>query len=260
MILAIDIGNTNIDVGIFNVHDKEEHTLLNNFRLHTELNVTVDEFGSLVKSVLSNNHINASKIKGIICSNVASPLNKIVMGASQKYFSCDCMFVAHDIVTGLVFDYDVPSNIGADRIVNAVCVNTLYKGNSIIIDFGTATTFCVLTDKSEYLGGLILPGIATSLNALTNKAFKLPKLDLSHPTRVIGKSTHEGMLSGIYHGTMGILEGVVREIKHELNRDKVTVLATGGLSSYVDKAKCIDHIDPHLTLKGLNILYHLNNR
>ena len=259
MLLAIDVGNTNIEIGLFRLSDQNEHKIVNSFRCSTNRSSTTDEIGSMFKSFLFFNQINCSNIKAIICSSVVPPLNHSLIRMSTKYFNCNAIFVNHKLNTGLKFAYINPAEIGADRIVNAVAVSTIYKGPAVVVDFGTATTFCLISDNNEYLGGIIASGMQTSLDALTQKAAKLPKIELSIPSSIIGKSTHDGMLSGTYYGTISLVEGMVRKIKDQAGIDNLKIVATGGLSNFVSQGTDIfDIVDNQLTLKGLNILYHLN--
>ncbi len=258
MILTIDTGNTNISVGIFN-YAEDDLKVVKTFRLATRPFFTTDEIGTSLKSMLFHNGIKCSKIKGVVISSVVPKLNFSLNKMTEKYFDRTPLFVSIKLNLGIVYRYKNPYEIGADRLVNLVAVNELYKTPAIIVDFGTATTFCVLSRKSEYLGGVIVPGIKTSFEALMQKAAKLPKVELKKPKRVIGKTTKQGMQSGIYHSTMTTVEGIISYIKKETETNNYHIVGTGGFTRYLSsKNSLFDVVDPILTLKGLKIIYHKN--
>ncbi len=257
MLLAIDIGNTNMVVGIYDLN-KDDQLIASN-RVGTHKRATSDELGVLLKSLLFHSKINSSDISGIICSSVVPPINHAVQQMSEKFFHTKPLFVTHQIRTGITFNYPNPSEIGADRIVNAVAVHELYGGPAIIIDFGTATTFCVLSEKAEYMGGIIMPGLIMSMESLSQKASKLPNIELQKPDTLLGKSTSHAMCSGVYYGAVYMLEGMIEHLKQELSLNNCQVIATGGLSKLIQSGThCIDVTDTLLTLKGLKIIYNKN--
>lgn len=257
MILVMDVGNTNIVLGVYK--DKE---LLVQWRVSTDRQKTVDEYGLILHSLFTYNNVNnvqQENIKAIIISSVVPPLMPNLEKMCYKYFNLKPLVVGPGVKTGLKIRYENPREVGADRIVNAVAVNELYGGPAIIVDFGTATTFCALADNGEYLGGAITPGIGISTEALFQRAAKLPRIELIKPTSVIGKNTVSSMQSGIIYGYIGQVDGIVERMKKEMNEPKALVIATGGLAELLkEDAKTIDKVDPFLTLEGLRIIYEKN--
>ncbi|MEG6522059.1 type III pantothenate kinase [Desulfotomaculum sp. 1211_IL3151] len=253
MILAVDIGNTNIVFGVFN-----DKTLIANWRLATDRNRTADEYVVLLKELFSLSHIKMKDVEGIIISSVVPPLNPILEYVSKKYFNISPIQVGPGIKNGLHIKMDNPREVGADRIVNAVAAYTLYGGPLIIVDFGTATTFCCVTAKGEYLGGAIAPGITISAEALYTKAAKLPRVELVKPLGIIGKNTITAMQSGIIYGFAGQVEFLVRRMKQEIGAD-AKVIATGGLADIMaQETSVIDKVNQFLTLQGLKFIYDRN--
>ncbi|HSQ78451.1 MAG TPA: type III pantothenate kinase, partial [Nitrospirota bacterium] len=197
-------------------------------------------------------------ITGVIISTVVPPLLPVMTEMSRKYFHREPMVVTHEIKTGITMRYDNPKEVGADRIVNAAAAYKLYGGPIIIVDFGTATTFCAVTKSGEYLGGAITPGVKISAEALFQRASKLPRVELVKPARVIGADTISAMQSGIIYGYAGLVDGIVERMKKELSME-ARVVATGGLAELVSpETKTIQEIKPHLTLEGLRLLYEIN--
>lgn len=253
MLLAIDIGNTNIVLGVFK-GDK----LLQHWRLSTSPYRTADEYGSLIKGLFSSSKIEAEGIDGVAVSCVVPPLLTVFEEVVRRYFNSVPLIVSTDIDTGLKIRYDNPKEIGADRIVNAVAAFHLYGGPVIIVDFGTATTFCSVTAEGEYLGGVIAPGVAISAEALFQRAAKLPKVELSRPKSIMGRDTVSAMQSGIIFGYASLVDGVIERMKNELGIEP-HVIATGGLAGLIaPETKSIKDIRPSLTLEGLRILYKRN--
>jgi type III pantothenate kinase len=195
---------------------------------------------------------------GVIISTVVPPLLPVMTEMSGKYFRIEPMVVTHEIKTGITIRYDNPKEIGADRIVNAAAAYKLYGGPLIIVDFGTATTFCAVTRNGEYLGGAICPGVKISAEALFQRASKLPRVELTKPTKVIGADTISAMQAGIIYGYAGLVDGIVERMKKELSTD-AKVVATGGLAELISpETKTIQEIRPQLTLEGLRLLYEIN--
>ncbi|AQS57923.1 type III pantothenate kinase [Desulforamulus ferrireducens] len=253
MILAIDIGNTNIVLGVF-----EDKKLLANWRLATDRNRTQDEYGVLLKELFSLSNISMQSIEGVMMSSVVPPVNGLLEAMVKKYFGLNPLIVGPGIKTGISIKTDNPREVGADRIVNAVAAYSLFGGPLIIVDFGTATTFCCVTAKGEYLGGAIAPGIGISTEALFARAAKLPRVELMKPPSVIGKNTIASMQSGIIYGFAGQVEMLVKKIKQEMGTD-AKVIATGGLAEIIAReTTVIDKIVPSLTLTGLRIIYERN--
>lgn len=255
MILVMDVGNTNIKMGVF---DGEKN--IKSFRVATDLRKTGDEYGVIVSALLAQKGLSFADIDGVIMSSVSPALNYTLEHMCRYFIGKDPIVMAPGIKTGLSIKYDNARELGSDRIVNAVAAVKKYGGPCIVVDFGTATTFSVVSGKNEFLGGAICPGIKTATDALVENAAKLPRIELEKPPCVIGRSTITNMQSGVIYGFIGLVENIVRMIKKELGDDDVKVIATGGMSQlmqYSDK-KTIDVVDRDLTLSGLKIIYDLN--
>jgi len=261
MLLAFDVGNSQTVIGVF--QGKE---LLNNWRIETDTNKSADEYGMLLNQLFEYEKISMSDITDVIISTVVPSLLFTLQHMSVKYYGKKAMVVGPGLKTGLTVKYENPQQVGADRIVNAVAAFTKYGGPVIIIDFGTATTFCAVSDKCEYLGGTIAPGLKISLEALFEKTSKLPRVEIEDPGKVICKNTQESMQSGLVYGHMGMCDYIVAKMKEELRaycktEGPIKVVATGGISGMIDSGlECIDHVDKFLTLEGLEIIYEKNNR
>jgi type III pantothenate kinase len=254
MLLAIDIGNTNVVLGVF---DKE--TLVENWRVGTNTQITPDEYAMIFKDLFGFAKLDFSQITGVIISTVVPPLLPVMIEMSRKYFRIEPMVVTHELKTGITIRYDNPKEVGADRIVNAAAAFKLFGGPLIIVDFGTATTFCAITKQGEYLGGAICPGIKISAEALFQRASKLPRVELTKPKKVIGSDTISAMQAGIIYGYAGLVDGIVERMKKELSPD-ARVVATGGLAELVaPETRSIQEIKPQLTLAGLQLLYAINH-
>ena len=253
MLLAIDIGNTNVVLGVF-----DNGTLVENWRVGTNTQITPDEYAMIFKDLFGFAGLEFKHITGVIISTVVPPLLSVMTEMTGKYFRIEPMVVTHELKTGIAIRYDNPKEIGADRIVNAVAAYKLYGGPLIIVDLGTATTFCAVTRTGEYLGGAICPGVKVSAEALFQRASKLPRVELTKPTKVIGTDTISAMQAGIIYGYVGLVDGIVERMKKELSPD-AKVVATGGLAELISpETKTIREIRPHLTLEGLHLLYELN--
>ncbi len=255
MLLAVDIGNTNI---VFGLYINEE--LRTHWRIRTEKNRTTDEYWVLVNEFIRLNEIGPETIDDIIISCVVPHLIPIFEELSKKYFKAAPLIVGPGIKTGIPILYKNPAEVGADRIVNAVAGFAKYGGPLIIVDFGTATTFDVVSNKGEYLGGVICPGLQISLEALYKGTAKLSPVDLVTPKHVIGKSTVESIQAGAIFGSVGLVEKMISKIHEELGQ-RAKVIGTGGvLKSIIEQIDIIETIDPFLTLEGLKIIYDLNRR
>ncbi|MDH4161814.1 MAG: type III pantothenate kinase [Nitrospirota bacterium] len=253
MLLAIDIGNSNVVLGLF-----DGAKLRESWRIGTKAQITSDEYAMIIKDLFSFSGIGFSDVDGIILSTVVPPLLPVMAEMARKYFKRDPLVVTNDIKTGITLRYDNPREIGADRIVNAAAGFKLYGGPLIIIDFGTATTFCAITGQGEYLGGAIVPGVKISAEALYQRAAKLPRVELVKPGKVIGRDTVTAMQAGMIYGYAGLVDGIVRRMKQELSESS-TVIATGGLAELIaPEAASINEVRPHLTLEGLQLLFEIN--
>ena len=254
MLLAFDVGNTNIVCGIY---DGEE--LIKHWRLATNVLQTADGYAGVIGTLFHLNGIDFSDIEDVIISTVVPPIIPILESLSKRYFHVTPILVGPGIKTGLNILYDNPRELGADRIVNAVAAIAEYNCPLIVIDMGTATTFCVIDEKGNYLGGAVAPGIGISMEALFQRASKLPRIELLKTKSVICKNTVSAMQAGIYYGFVGQIDEIVKRIKAEMKREDIKVIATGGLASLLSKeSKTIDVVDAMLTLKGLLILYEKN--
>ncbi|MGI5850573.1 MAG: type III pantothenate kinase [Clostridiales bacterium] len=254
MVLVIDIGNTNAVLGVFS-----GPKLVTSWRLTTDRNKTGDELGILVMDLFRYSKVTNRDIKGIIISSVVPTLMDALEFMCKKYFGIEPMVVGPGIKTGMNIRVDNPKEVGADRIVNAIAAYEAYSGPLVIIDFGTATTFCAVSAQGEYLGGCISTGIKISTEALFQYAAKLPRIELVKPDHVIGKNTVESMQAGIVYGYIGQVDYIVRRMKKELNAPNAKVIATGGLAELIAKdSETVDIIDKNLTLEGLRIIYERN--
>ena len=255
MIFVIDIGNTNIKYGVFS-----GETLIASFRVVSQRTSTADEYGIVVRDLLTTAKIRKSDIEGIIISSVIPQLNYTMEHMCEQYLGIKPLMVGPGIKTGLNIKVDNPREVGADRIVNSVAAYKKYgKGKPVIcVDFGTATTFNVITENGEFIGGAIAPGIKGSLDSLVNGTAKLPNIELNLPENIIARDTVTNMQAGLLYGFAGLVEHICDKMKKELGRDAVVVV-TGGLSETIAKeVSRIDVIDRALTLDGLRMLYDMN--
>ncbi|QSF45183.1 MULTISPECIES: type III pantothenate kinase [Paenibacillus] len=254
MILAVDIGNTNIVLGVY-----RKRELLHHFRLSTARQSTADEYGVLIHNLFHMSNISFKDVEGVIISSVVPPLVQVIVEMCVKYIGKDPLLVGPGIKTGLNLRYENPREVGADRIVNAVAAIEQYKCPLVVVDFGTATTFDCIDAGANYLGGAIVPGLGISTEALYQRASKLPRIELEKPKKVIGRNTVHAMQAGIIFGYAGQVEGIVRRIKQEMNAPVLKVIATGGLATLIaGETDCIDEVNPMLTLEGLRIIYDRN--
>ena len=255
MLLVFDVGNTNMVIGIY-----KDKSLVKDWRICTDIHKTSDEYGMLIGNLLAHNNIDIKSIDDVIISSVVPNVMHALENFCIKYCDKKPMIVGPGIKTGLNIKYDNPKQVGADRIVNAVAAIEKYGSPLIIVDFGTATTFCAISDKAEYLGGTICPGLKISSEALFNGAAKLPRVELIKPGKTIFKATVEPMQAGIIYGYVGQVEKIISMMKKELGSEDIKVVATGGLSSLIhSETDSIDHIDKFLTLEGLRLI-HLKNK
>jgi type III pantothenate kinase len=254
MLLVVDVGNTNTVLGLF-----DGDQLVHDWRIRTVVDHTVDEYGMLIYNLYKTSRISSRKIQDIIISCVVPPMLNILEPLCQKYFNLKPLIVGPGVKTGMPIFYDNPKEVGADRIVNAVAGYEKYKKDLIIVDFGTATTFDYVSEKGEYMGGCISPGIMISSDALFERAAKLPRVEISKPKSIVAKDTVSSMQAGIMYGYSGLVDGICDRIKAEVKSNPL-VVATGGLAKIVaPETKSIDVVDEMLTLEGLRIIY-LRNR
>lgn len=250
-LLVIDLGNTNLVLGVY-----RDDELVSSWRLATARERTADEYGILARQLIGN-ALHAD-LEGAIVASVVPPLNSAMALMVRKYFDVEPLFVEPGIKTGIAIHVDNPLEVGADRIVNCAAAHEAYGGPTVIVDFGTATTFDVVTANAEFIGGVIAPGLNISAEALFARAARLPRVDLRRPDNVIGTNTVVNMQSGIYFGYLGLVDGILARIKREVPNLR-RVVATGGLASlFADESEHIDEVDPELTLKGLKIIYDRN--
>ncbi len=253
MLLTIDVGNSNIVLGIY-----KEGELLYHWRISTQRQQTEDEYGIIMKNLFNCHGLKLNEIKGIIISTVVPPLVPALTAMSERYFEISPMVVGPGIKTGLNICMDNPKEVGADRVVNAVAALELYGFPLIVVDFGTATTFCAISPKGQYMGGAIAPGIGISTEALFQRAAKLPRVEFVQPKKVIGRDTVSSMQSGIYYGFVGQVDGIVQRMKEEVGGNP-QVIATGGLAHTIASVSTtIDKVNQFLTLEGLRIIYKRN--
>lgn len=253
MILVIDVGNTNIVLGIY-----DNSQLLHDWRLSTDRTATEDEYGVLIHHMFHMAGIRYDQIGGVIISSVVPPLMFALERFCTKYIGKSPMIVGPGIKTGLNIRYENPREVGADRIVNAVAAIEVYGPPLVIVDFGTATTFCYIDPNGDYAGGVITPGIGISTEALYQHAAKLPRIDLTKPKSVIGRNTVQSMQAGIIYGYAGQVDGIIDRIVEQYEVDPY-VVATGGLAELIaEESRTIDTVNSLLTLQGLNILYERN--
>lgn len=254
MLLAIDIGNTNITLGVY-----KGEALGPRWRLATSRETTPDECGATMLSLFRHSGISAGEIDAIAIASVVPPLTALFQDACEQYFQCKPLTVDGTTKTGIRILYDDPGQVGADRIVDAAACYKLYGGPACIVDFGTATTFDAISSEGDYLGGAIAPGIGIAAEALFRRAAKLPKVDLHRPPAAIGKNTAHSLQSGLLFGYVGLVEGMAARFRAELG-PATQVVATGGLAEIIAKeTSVISIVAPWLTLDGLRIIHSLQN-
>jgi type III pantothenate kinase len=253
MLLAVDIGNTNITTGMF-----EDEALRATWRMATDVNKMPDEYAIMMLNMLQHEGLHKSDITGITMCSTVPPLIATFEELFRRYFGLSPMIAGPGVKTGVRIRMDNPREVGPDRIANAAAAHRLYKGPVIVVDVGTATTFDIVSREGDFLGGVIATGIGTAAEALFQRAAALPRVELLHPKQVIGTSTITAMQSGIVYGYVGLVEGMVERIQRELG-EKTTVVATGGYADIIAReTDIINEVNPNITLIGLRLIYLMN--
>ncbi|PTM54798.1 type III pantothenate kinase [Desmospora activa] len=253
MLLVMDVGNTHIVLGLY-----QGEKMIDHWRIHTNRHFTEDEYGMTLKNLFQHVGVKLEEVNGVAICSVVPPLTRVLKMLVQKYFRITPLIVGPGVKTGLNIKYESPREVGADRIANAVAAINRYGTPVIVVDFGTATTFCFIDERGHYIGGAITPGIHVSTEALYQRASQLTRVEIINPGSVVGRNTVKAVQAGVFYGYVGVVDGIVSRMKRELSQPP-TVVATGGLAELISgETSTIDQLDPLLTLAGLKLIYERN--
>jgi type III pantothenate kinase len=259
MLLVLDIGNTETELGLFSLRQDgtAASELAAHWRISTSHKQTSDEYGVLIRQLFAMQALEMSVVQGIIVASVVPPLDSLVRQMCERYFGIKALFIEPGIKTGMPVHYDNPAEVGADRIVNAVAAFEKFKQSCVVVDFGTATTFDAVSARGEYLGGVIAPGIGISSEALFLRTARLPRVDIKKPPHVVGSNTVHSLQSGLFHGYVGLVDGILEHLFAEIGPARV--IATGGMAHFIASgSRFLSEIDEALTLAGLRIIWDRN--
>jgi type III pantothenate kinase len=258
LLLAIDVGNTNVVLGVSDLTRERKQPLLQRWRIATTRERTADEYGLMFKALLLHSGMALCAVSEVVIGSVVPPLQPVLETCCQRYFGRAPLWVEPGVKTGLKLAIDNPSELGADRIANCVGAMEKYGVPAVVVDLGTATTFDVVNENREYIGGLILPGVKIAAEALFSRAARLPRVEIVKPSKLIGRNTVKAMQSGLYYGCIAQIDGILERLTKQF--PSATVVATGGLAKTIRKeSKFVQHVDPDLTLNGLRQIWVLNS-
>lgn len=255
LLLVVDVGNTNTIFGVY-----RDDGLIESFRLSSDAERTADEYGATLIPLFELAGLDPAATEGVIISSVVPPLHVTLDDFARRYFGCVPMFVEPGVKTGMIIRMDNPTEVGADRIVNSLAARERYGSPVVVVDFGTATTFDVVSGAGEYVGGIIAPGVSISAEALFSHGSRLYRVDIRRPDHLVGKNTAGAMQSGIYYGYIGLVDGILERLVQEMP-DLKTIVATGGQARLIASgSRFIRKVDPLITLAGLKLIYERNRR